>query len=285
VDSVAVNRNLWNCCVASLFLLLVVCYWSTISGTVEVLFQNGDRECAIFPPLTAVYVIWSRRHNWPSAEIAPDARGAGALLAGAALATLAILGGSLTLSRIAFLFSLIGCLLITCGAKALRFMAFPLALLLFALPIPSPLYHKLASPLQAAAGYGAGMILNGIGLHAVRTGNSISLPSQILVVSEACSGVQALRTLAFFCLVYSYWNESKVWLRVALVAAVVPASILMNVVRVSITGILGEFNHKYAQGTWHSALGYITSILAFCLIWGAHTLVLRSSVHREGAVA
>lgn len=279
-----IGKNLWHCYIATLSLLLLVCYWSTIAGTVHVLFQTGDMACAIFPPSIAAYEIWNRRHSWPSSEVAPSISGAGALVAGSALAALAILGGSLTLSRLAFLFSLTGCILVTCGAKILRFLAFPLTLLLFAIPIPSPLYHALAGPLQAAAGHGAEIVLNLFGFHAVRTGNSISLPSQILVVSQACSGVQSLRTLAFFCLIYSYWNESGVWLRAALVAAVLPASILMNIVRVSVTGLLGEFDHRYTQGAWHSALGYVTSTLAFCLIWGAHTLTLRR-LHREASVA
>ncbi len=279
-----IGKNLWVCYVATLSLLLLFCYRSTITGTVQVLFQTGDVACAIFPPVIAAYVIWSRRIEWPSAEIAPNISGAALLLAGTALAPLAILGGSLTLSRFAFLFSFVGCILVTCGSKILRFLAFPLSLLLFSLPIPSPLFHALALPLQTVAGRGAEIILNLLGFHAVRTGNSISLPSQILVVSQACSGVQSLRTLAFFCLIYSYWNESRIWLRAALVSAVLPASILMNIVRISVTGMLGEFNHKYTQGGWHSTLGYITSILAFCLIWGAHAFVLHG-LRREAAVA
>ncbi|MFZ0594685.1 MAG: exosortase/archaeosortase family protein [Bryobacteraceae bacterium] len=279
-----ISKNLWGSYVTTVSLLLLVCYWSTITGTVQVLFQTGDMACAIFPPVIAAYVIWSRRSQWPSTAIAPNANGAAALLAGAALAALAVLGGSLTLARFAFLFSLVGCILVACGATILRFLAFPLTLLLFALPIPSPLYHALALPLQAVAGRGAEIILNLLGFHAVRTGNSISLPSQILVVSQACSGVQSLRTLAFFCLIYSYWNESRIWLRAALVAAVLPASILMNIVRISVTGMLGEFNHKYTQGTWHSALGYVTSLLAFCVIWGVHTLVSHG-FDREAAAA
>jgi exosortase len=188
------------------------------------------------------------------------------------------------LSRVAFLSSLTGCILVTCGPKALRFLAFPLVLLLFACPIPSPLYHKLALPLQAVASRGAELILNLFRFHAVRNGNLIYLPSQILFVAQACSGVQSLLTLTFFCVVYSYWNESRFWTRVLLAAAAVPASILMNIVRISLTGILGEFDHKYTQGNWHSALGYVTLILAFCLVWRIHTLSLRGLQH-ESVVA
>jgi exosortase len=283
-EGVSWTNHFWRWSVAILFSLLLVSYWSTIVGTVQVLFEMGDAACAIFPPAIAVYVIWSRKHEWPSAKMTPHAGGAAALLGGMALAMLAVLGGSLTLSRFAFLFSLTGCILVTCGVRVLRFLAFPLTLLLFALPIPSPLFHQLAVPLQAVAGREAEIVLNLFNFHAVRTGNSISLPSQILVISQACSGIQSLRTLAFFCLVYSYWNESRIWLRAALIAAVVPASILMNVVRISVTGMLGEFDHQYTQGAWHSGLGYVTSILAFCLIWGGHTLISRRT-HREVTVS
>jgi exosortase len=274
------GKDIWGWYAAALALLLLVCYWSTITGTFQVLVQTGDTARAIFPPIIAAYVIWSRRREWPSTEIAPNMGGVAALLAGAVLAAIAILGGSLTLSRLAFLFSLCGCILVTCGAKILRFLAFPLVLLLFACPIPSPLYHKFALPLQAIASRGAEIILNLFRFHAVRSGNLIYLPSQILVVSQACSGVQSLLTLAFFCFVYGYWNESGIWPRAALAAAALPASILMNILRITVTGLVGEFDHKYTQGAWHSVLGYVTLVLGFCLVSRVHTLALRAS-HRE----
>lgn len=273
--SAAAGKNFWGWFVATLALLLALCYGGTIAHTGQVLFENGDAARAIFPPAIAALAVWEKRRELPSRKIAPDAIGIVVLALGAAMAFAGVAGGSLTLARLAFLVSLCGCILAACGRAILRLLAFPLALLLFALPAPSPVYYRLTSPLQAVASSGAEISFRLLGFHAVQSGNAIYLPSQILVISEACSGVQSLLTLTFFCVVYAYWNERRPWARVALVAAALPASILMNIIRITVTGLFGEFQRKYTQGVWHEALGYITLVLAFCLIWGAHLLVLR----------
>jgi exosortase len=279
----AAGKNLWGWVVATLTLLLALCYGETIAHTGQVLFVNGDAARAFFPPLIAAYAIWERRRDWPSRKLVPAAIAILVLVLGAAMAFAGIAGGSLTLVRLAFLVSLCGCILAAGGRSALRFLAFPMVLLLFTLPVPSPVYYRLTLPLQAIASDGAEIAFRLLGFHAVQSGNAIYLPSQILVISEACSGVQSLLTLTFFCVVYAYWNERRLWARIAIIAAALPASILMNIVRITATGLFGEFQRKYTQGAWHEALGYITVVLAFCLIWGAH-LMLRYG-NRKGIEA
>jgi exosortase len=275
VAAAAAGKNLWGWFVATLALLLALCYGEMIAHTGQVLFENGDAARAIFPPVLAAYAIWERRRDWLLHEVAPDASGIVVLVLGAAIALAGSAGGSLTLVRLAFLVSLCGCILVAGGRRALRFLAFPLALLLFTLPVPSPVYYRLTSPLQAIASRGAEVAFRLLGFHAVQSGNAIYLPSQILVISEACSGVQSLLTLTFFCAVYAYWNERRVWVRIAIVLAALPASILMNILRITVTGLFGEFQREYTQGAWHEGLGYLTLALAFCLIWGAHLFMLR----------
>lgn len=252
---------------------LLACYWSTITDSLRFLISTGDITRAIFPPAIAVYWIWTRRQKLRDTAVEPAPAGLALLLAGAVLSYAGVVGGSLTLIRFAFLVSLGGCIVVAWGFRMLRTLAIPFTLLSFALPIPSPVYFKLAAPLQAIASSAAALILSHIGFHAVRSENVIYLPSQILVISQECSGIQSLVTLLFFCFVYSYWNESRTWMRTALVAAAIPASVLANIARISVTGLIGEFNHKYTQDAWHAALGYIVFTAEFCLIWGGHRLV------------
>lgn len=255
--------------------LLLLCYWHTINGTIQLFFHTDDMAHAIFAPVIAAYIAWTQRSNWATTEIASDIRGGVLLVVAAAIAIIATLGESLTLSRLALFISLTGCILVTFGPKILRLHAFPLCLLLFTFPIPSSLHDKLTLPLQAIGSRGAEIALQLIHVHVFREGNLLYLPSQILVVSQACSGIQGLITLVFFCVVYSYWNESGILPRAALIAAALPASIIMNTIRIAATGLLGEWNLKYTVGAWHTALGYLTLALGFGLVWGAHRLLSR----------
>jgi exosortase len=191
------------------------------------------------------------------------------------IAVAATLGASLTLSRAACLVSLTGCIWSVWGTAAIRFAAFPLALLLFTFPIPSPVHDRLTIPLQEISIRGAQAAFHLLHLPVVRIENLLYLPSQIVVISQDCSGIQTLITLMFFCFVYSYWNERGILPRIVLTAAAIPASILMNIVRIAATGLLGEVNHKYAVGTWHAALGYAAFVLGFTLVWGIHSLITR----------
>jgi exosortase len=253
--------------------LLLLCYWRTIAGTVQHLYQGEDMTHSFVAPFVAAYVIWSRRSHWPSHAMMPDIWGFAPLLAGTGLAMIGALGSSSTLLLLALWISLIGCITVIGGRPALRFFAFPLLLLLFMFPLPGPLYSKVTLPLQLLASRGAELSFHLLGMKAVRHGDIIELPSQMLGIAEACSGLRSLVTLAFFSLIYSYWNEPSKWRRRILVTASVPASILMNILRITATGLLGEWNRTYTQGVWHEMLGYAALIAGFCCVWILHLVI------------
>lgn len=256
--------------------LLLVCYWKTITGTVQILYRSDDMTHAFFAPIIAAYAIWERRRHWPSSsEIRQDVWGLAPLLCGVVLGVIGTLGSSSTLLRLALSMSLIGCIAVVGGRAVLWVLAFPLVLLLFMFPIPSPIYAKLTLPLQLLATRGAEATFHLLGVAAVRNGNLIDLPSQRLEVAEACSGIRSLVTLAFFCLVYSYWNERRLWVRAILVLAAIPSSVFMNIIRIAATGLIGDWNRTYTEGVWHEMLGYAALVAGFGCVCGIHVVLSR----------
>jgi exosortase len=256
--------------------LLLLCYGKTVASTAQILYRSDDMAHAFFAPAIAAYAIWGRRRNWPSSsEIRQDIWGLAPLFCGAALGIIGTLGSSSTLLRLALFVSLIGCIALVVGRAVLRVLAFPLILLLFMFPIPSPIYAKLTLPLQLLASRGAEAAFHLLGVAAVRSGNLIDMPSQRLEVAEACSGIRSLVTLAFFCLVYSYWNERRSWVRAILVLAAIPSSVFMNIIRITATGLIGEWNHTYTQGVWHETLGYLALVAGFGCVCGIHIALSR----------
>ena len=93
-----------------------------------------------------------------------------------------------------------------------------------------------------------------IGFSVLRDGNVLQLTHQRLSVVEACSGIRSLITLSFFCLVYVYFMDDRQWRRAVVVAAAVPAAILVNVFRITFTGVLG----KYARLVGSASEGAVT---------------------------
>ena len=96
----------------------------------------------------------------------------------------------------------------------------------------------------------------------LRDGNVLELASQKLSVAEACSGIRSLLSLTFLSLVYAYFFDRKVWMRWALLVGTVPIAILANAGRVTITGILSEYNPELAHGFFHSLEGFVIFVIA-----------------------
>ena len=85
-------------------------------------------------------------------------------------------------------------------------------------------------------------------------------------MAEACSGIRSLLSLSFLSLVYSYFFDSRVWMRWLLFAATIPIAIIANAGRVTITGMLSEINPELAHGFFHSLEGWIIFEIALAML-------------------
>ncbi len=105
--------------------------------------------------------------------------------------------------------------------------------------IPAVIYNQITFPLQiiaeGACGICAGALIM-LEIPVLREGNILDVAGHRLSVIEACSGIRSLLTLTFLSLVYGYFFEKHLWVRVALFLSVIPVAILANGSRVTITG-------------------------------------------------
>jgi exosortase len=102
------------------------------------------------------------------------------------------------------------------------------------------------------------------------------LASQKLNVVEACSGIRSLLSLTFLSQVYAYFfDQDRVWMRPVLLLATIPIAILANAGRVTITGILSEFNPEFARGFFHSAEGWVIFMIALFILILTHQIIDR----------
>jgi len=267
--------------IACLFALLVAGYWNTLSQTARLLAFSEDMAHGFFAPLVAAYIAWQRRNAAFPAPLATSPWGLLALLLAAPVAVAAMLGGSTTVSRFAFLVSLAGCILVAGGYRAFRTLLLPLALLLFTFPIPAVLYGDLTLPLQLLASRLSEMVFELMGFSVIRDGNILELPRQRLSVAEACSGLRSLITLSFFCIVYAHFFEHRRWIRIILIGAALPAAIILNVVRIVTTGLLGGWRPQYTVGIYHDLLGWLCFALGFGLVLLVHWVVVRVASQRS----
>jgi exosortase len=228
-----------------------------------------------FAPFVTLFVAWDRRGALLRPSARPSAWSLGFLGFAAILGTIATLANSSTFSRVAFLISLAGCLLLMGGWQILRRFSFPLCLLFFTFPIPDVLYGEITQPLQLLATRLSETTLELLGFSVMREGNILQLVHMRLSVVEACSGLRSLITLFFFCLVYGFFFEARMWLRALTVLLAVPSAIAVNVFRITATGVLGKYNMVWTEGTYHETLGWVAFSLGFLIVLVTHRLIAR----------
>lgn len=255
--------------------LIGVSYWPAIQRTARLLVFSEDMAHGFFAPIVAGYIAWLKRCEIFPAGARPSASGLAVLALGAAVGVAASVGGSTTLARFALMFSLAGAVLVLGGPASLRALAFPLVLLFYTFPIPTVLYAEITLPLQLLASRLAESTLETLGYSVLRQGNVLYLSFRTLSVEEACSGIRSLVSLSFFCLVYAYFMERRRALQVMIVAASVPAAILLNSWRVTLSGILAEKRPEWTYGTPHDVLGWVIFSAGFGLVFLVHQAARR----------
>ncbi len=257
-------------------LLLIICYAPVLKLLVKQWANDEDMGHAFFVPVIAGWIIWQKRAELLAIPIKANYWGLALVIWGTIQMLLGAIGAELFLARTAFLISLVGVILVVCGTKIVRALAFPLVLLVFMIPIPQIVYAEITLPLQLFASTVAANTLNLIGIPALQTGNILELPNgQQLSVVEACSGIRSLLSLSFLSLVYAWFFDPKRWMRLALLIATVPIAILANATRVTITGIISASHPKMAEGFFHSLEGWVLFVFALALLIVCHTLINR----------
>lgn len=250
--------------------LLIVASFPILKYLVQTWATDEDVGHGFFVPVVAGWIAWQRRDQILAMKLKPAWWGLGVMLWGVAQGYLGLRGAEFFLQRTSVLFLLVGLLLVLGGTALVRALAFPLLLLPFMIPIPTVIYNKITFPLQLFASWVAEGALNFMGYPVLRDGNILELASQKLSVAEACSGIRSLLSLSFLSLVYSYFFDSRVWMRWLLFAATIPIAIIANAGRVTITGMLSEINPELAHGFFHELEGWVIFVIAGIMLIALH---------------
>ena len=257
-------------------LLIAACYAPALYSLASVWVNNADMGHGFFVPLISAFIIWQKREELLAIEPKPNLWGLVVVLLGGAQLIAATLGVELFLTHTAIIITLIGVIWLLRGTETLKVLAFPLFLLLFMVPIPTIVYNRITFPLQLIASRMAASALDLLGIPVLRDGNILELPHQTLSVVEACSGIRSLLSLTFLSLVYGYFFEKRIWVRVVLFASTIPIAIVANGSRVTFTGIMTQIKPELAEGFFHESTGWVIFIVALIILVLFHQLIVRT---------
>jgi exosortase len=270
--SAAASRVSWRL-VAWFGGLLLLCYGTILYRMAVQWATDENMGHGFFVPLVAGYIAWRRRDALTFDPKQGNLWGLAVVVFAALLSLVATLGAELFTARMSFVVALIGVILYLGGMRWIKILSFPLALLLFMIPIPTIIYAQLTLHLQILASQLGEMLITLMGIPVLRAGNTLQLPSQTLDIAEACSGIRSLLSLMCLSLVFAYFMDKKVWMRWALLGATIPIAIGANGIRVALTGLLSEIDTKLAGGMYHETEGYIVFIVALAALFLTHRLL------------
>jgi exosortase len=239
-------------------------------------WSDPDYSHGFLVPLLSAYLIWQRRDKLAEIARRPSNWGVGVVVGSLGLLFLGSLGAELFLTRISIVITICGLVVYFSGWRLLRAMAFPLAFLLFAIPLPVLIYNEIVFPLQFVASRFATSILETLNLFPImREGNVLIMPGMRLEVVEACSGIRSLMSLLALAAGYGYLAEKSTVVRWFMFLAMIPLAIISNGTRVMITALMTNYiGPKAAEGFMHEFSGWVIFVVATALFLALHSLTV-----------
>jgi exosortase len=237
-----------------------------------------------FVPLFSAFVIWQERGKFSALPLQPSWSGFVVIALAMVLLITGQLGAELFLARVSLVLLIAGLVALFLGWNYLRAALFPWAFLLLMIPIPNILLNQIALPLQLLASRMASSVLPWFGVPVLREGNVLNLSVMSLEVAEACSGIRSLMSLVTLAIIYGYFAERRIRVRILLALAAVPIAVAANSFRIIGTGLLVQFwSPDKAEGFFHTFQGWLIFVVSMLLLLATHRILLRLMPAEETA--
>ncbi len=251
-------------------------------------------------PLIAIYMIWQRREQikatqtsifWPA--MIPF------LLGILAYAYNLFMVRNHMLQGMSMILALGSIVLLLLGPRMFRYLFLPVAYLVLMITIAEGIMLAVTFKLQLLASQGSWLMLNLIGSPfgwfsvdidgntlVILTSEGEALPMN---VAEACSGMRMVVAFYALAIAVALLGSPQWWQRIALILLAGPVAVFMNMIRVTVLGLLMMVNPELAEGDAHTLIGTILlvpSLLLFLgLAWMLNRLISPSESTTQEASA
>lgn len=240
------------------------------NGTME------DLSYGWYVPVFSLYVAWRERKEIAGAVGEPSWGGLIAALPFLFIGFLGARGSQIRFEIVGFVGLLASLVWAFFGLRTLKRTIFPIAFLLFCMPLHSYLdlvtIHLRLLAVSIASG-----TLQGLGVDVVREGTMLASPTGAFAidVAEPCSGLRSLFAMMALTAGYAYFTQPTWLRRGVLFALAVPIAICGNVLRIlSIVLVATTCSGEFATGFYHDYSGYVvflSSVLLMVAVGGLLT--------------
>jgi exosortase len=228
----------------------------------------------------AAWLAWRVRDRLRAAPLRPSMSGLVIVIGSLAVFGAGSLAAELFITRISLVGVIAGTIVFVCGWKHFRIVAFPVAFLVFMIPLPTVVFDQVTQSLQLVASGMGERLLRAAAIPVLRDGNILTLPTITLNVTDACSGIRSLVSLLAVTSLVAYLDQPTTVSQIVLTLSAVPLAIGLNGLRVALTGIAASrFGPDMARGFVHEASGWAMFLVAFLGIWLLHRMMRPARSH------
>jgi len=239
-------RRFWGG--ACFVIVLLAAFGQPLLGLANYAAHSSLHSYILLIPFVSGYLVYLRRDQLPKERVADLPLGILALAGGLgiflfahwlAFAEQAPTDNShFVLLTISFLCCLAAGGFFFLGRDWMRAAAFPLAYLIFMVPMPDAMADALESASKYASAEVANLLFHLSGTPFLRAGLIFQLPNIKIEVAQECSGIRSSWVLLMTSILAANLFLKTPWRRFALVAFVIPLAILRNGFRILVIGLL-----------------------------------------------
>lgn len=224
---------------------VTLAYLPSLTKLIQYAFQSELLSYIPLVPFVSGYLLYLRRKALPDdyrssvgATIALCVIGAAALVAPAMVNASVSLNDRLALMALSYISFVAAGGFLFLGSTWMAAAAFPVAFLIFMVPLPDVAVHAIETASVLASADVSAWCFRMTGTPLVRDGTVFTLPGIVLKVAQECSGIHSSWVLFMTSLIASHLFLDTPWRRFVLVAFVIPLAIVRNSVRIVVIGLL-----------------------------------------------
>jgi exosortase A len=250
---------------AAVVVLIVAVYYETAASIIAIWHRSETFTHGFLVVPAVLWLIWRRRNHVAQLTPRPDYAGLVLLAALGFGWLLAELAGVQVVQQLAMVAMIPAAVVTVMGRRVAWALAFPLAFLLFGVPIGEGLIPPL---MNFTADFTVGM-LQLVGIPVYREGTFFTIPSGNWSVVEGCSGLRyVIASVTAGCL-YAYLNYQSFTKRAVFLGASILVPVIANGLRAFMIVMIAHLSDmKLALGIDHYIYGWaFFGIVMVALFW------------------
>jgi exosortase len=246
------------------------------AGALRALFgftwDNPTASHAVGIPFVALVLVFTNRQSIFSTVRPSPWLGGAVAIVGLALATaahrvVADAAVALSIATAGIALSWIGGFLLFYGVAAARQALFPLAFLVFMVPMPGLVIDGATRFLKEGSTEAVASLFTVTGTPYFRQGFVFALPDVVIEIADECSGIRSSIALLLTSLLAGHTLLRSSWTKIALVLVVLPIAVLKNAIRIVALSLLAiHVDPSFLTGQLHHEGGIVFFLLALGLL-------------------